>query len=48
MLSFGVVRFIGLGNCNHGRYITGGVCLVVGMALKQIGSVKGVRKRLGQ
>ena len=29
-------------------YITGGVCLVTGMALKQLGSVKGARKRLGQ
>ncbi len=48
MLSFGVVRFVGLGTGNHGLYITGGVCLVTGMALKQLGSVKGAQKRLGQ
>ena len=48
MLSFGVVRFVGLGTGNHGLYITGGVCLVAGMALKQLGNVKGARKRLGQ
>jgi hypothetical protein len=29
-------------------YITGGVCLVSAMALKQLGNVRGARKRLGQ
>jgi len=32
----------------EGSDITGGVCLVAGMALKQLGSVRGARKRLGQ
>ena len=36
-----------MGTGNKGLYITGGVCLVAGMALKQLGSVKGARKRLG-
>ena len=48
LFSFAVVRFIGMGTGNKGLYITGGVCLVTGMALKQLGSVKGARKRLGQ
>lgn len=48
LLSFGVVRFVGLGTNNQGMYITGGICLVSGMALRQLGSVKGARKRLGQ
>ena len=48
LMAFGIVRFIGMGTGNKGLYITGGVCLVAGMALKQLGSVKGARKRLGQ
>ena len=48
LMAFGIVRFIGMGTGNKGLYITGGVCLVTGMALKQLGSVKGARKRLGQ
>ena len=48
LLSFGIVRFVGLGTGNRGLYITGGCCLVAGMALKQLGSVRGARKRLGQ
>lgn len=47
LLAFGVVRFIGMGTGNKGLYITGGVCLVAGMALKQLGGVRGARKRLG-
>ncbi len=47
LLAFGVVRFIGLGTGNKGLYITGGICLVTGMALKQLGNVRGARKRLG-
>ncbi len=47
LLAFGVVRFVGMGTGNKGMYITGGVCLVAGMALKQLGSVRGARKRLG-
>ena len=48
LMAFGIVRFIGMGTGNKGLYITGGVCLVAGMALKQLGSVKGAQKRLGQ
>ncbi len=48
LMAFGIVRFVGMGTGNKGLYITGGVCLVTGMALKQLGSVKGARKRLGQ
>ena len=47
LMAFGIVRFVGMGTGNKGLYITGGVCLVAGMALKQLGSVKGARKRLG-
>jgi hypothetical protein len=47
LLAFGIVRFVGLGTGNRGLYITGGCCLVAGMALKQLGSVRGARKRLG-
>ena len=48
LFSFAVVRFIGMGTGNKGLYITGGVCLVAAMALKQLGYVRGARKRLGQ
>ncbi len=48
LMAFGIVRFVGMGTGNKGLYITGGVCLVTGMALKQLGSVRGARKRLGQ
>ncbi|VEP15190.1 conserved hypothetical protein [Hyella patelloides LEGE 07179] len=48
LMAFGIVRFVGMGTGNKGLYITGGVCLVAGMALKQLGSVRGARKRLGQ
>ena len=48
LMAFGIVRFVGMGTGNKGLYITGGVCLVTGMALKQLGGVKGARKRLGQ
>jgi hypothetical protein len=37
LFSFAVVRFVGLGTGNHGLYITGGICLVAAMALKQLG-----------
>ena len=47
LLAFGIVRFVGMGTGNRGLYITGGCCLVAGMALKQLGSVRGARKRLG-
>ena len=48
LMAFGIVRFVGMGTGNKGLYITGGVCLVTGMALKQLGSIRGARKRLGQ
>lgn len=48
LFAFAVVRFIGMGTGNQGLYITGGICLVAAMALKQLGQVRGARKRLGQ
>ena len=48
LFSLAIVRFIGLGTGNRGLYIMGGVCLVIAMALKQLGNVRGARKRLGQ
>ncbi len=48
LFSFAVVRFVGMGTGNKALYITGGVSLVAAMALKQLGHVKGARKRLGQ
>ena len=48
LMAFGIVRFVGMGTGNRGLYVIGGCCLVAGMALKQLGSVKGARKRLGQ
>jgi len=48
LMSFGIVRFVGMGTGNKSLYIFGGVTLVAGMTLKQLGSVKGARKKLGQ
>jgi len=48
LMAFGVVRFVGMGTQNKSLYIMGGVCLVSGMALKQLGGIRGARKRLGQ
>ena len=48
LMAFGVVRFIGMGTKNKSLYIFGGVALVTGMTLKQLGSIRGARKRLGQ
>lgn len=48
LMSFGIVRFVGMGTGNKSLYIFGGVTLVAGMTLKQLGSVRGARKRLGQ
>jgi hypothetical protein len=48
LFGFAVLRFVGMGTGNKGLYITGGICLVVAMALKQLGQVRGARKRLGQ
>ena len=41
-------RFIGMGTGNKSLYIFGGVTLFAGITLKQLGSVRGARKRLGQ
>ncbi len=46
LMSFGIIRFIGMGTGNKGLYIFGGVTLVAGMTLKQLGSVRGANKRL--
>ena len=48
LMSFGIVRFVGMGTGNKSLYIFGGVSLVAGMTLKQLGGIKGARKRLGQ
>ncbi len=48
LMSFGIVRFVGMGTGNKSLYIFGGVTLVAGMTLKQLGGVRGARKRLGQ
>jgi hypothetical protein len=48
LFSLAVVRVIGMGAGNKALYITGGVSLVAAMALKQLGHMKGARKRLGQ
>ena len=48
LMSFGIMRFVGLGTRNRALYITGGVCLVAAMMLKQVGSIRGASKRLGQ
>ncbi|MEM0978740.1 MAG: hypothetical protein AAGH78_00565 [Cyanobacteria bacterium P01_H01_bin.58] len=47
LMAFGIVRFVGMGTQNKSLYIFGGTALVTGMALKQLGSVRGARKRLG-
>lgn len=48
LMAFGIVRFIGLGTGNQSLYIFGGITLVAGMTMKQLGQVRGARKRLGQ
>lgn len=48
LMCLGIVRFIGMGTGNKGLYIIGGVALIAGMMLKQIGQIRGARKRLGQ
>lgn len=48
LMAFGVMRFIGMGTRNKGLYIFGGIALISGMTLKQVGQVRGARKRLGQ
>jgi hypothetical protein len=48
LMGFGIVRFIGMGSGNKSLYIFGGISLIAGMTLKQLGQVRGSRKRLGQ
>jgi len=48
LFAFAVVRFVGMGTGNKSLYITGGVALVAATALKQLGQVRGARKRFGQ
>lgn len=48
LMAFGVVRFIGMGTRNRGLYIFGGVALVSGMTLRQLGSIRGARKLYGE
>ena len=48
LMAFGMVRFIGMGTRNKILYIFGCVALIAEMTLKQVGQVRGARKRLGQ
>ena len=48
LLAFGIVRFVGMGTGNKGLYIFGGCTLVAGMTLRQLGNVKGAKKKLGE
>ena len=48
LMTFSIVRFLGMGTQNKSLYIFGGTALVVSMAMKQLGQVRGARKRLGQ
>lgn len=48
IMALSIVRFIGMGTGDRGLYIVGGIALIVGMMLKQLGRVRGSRRRLGQ
>ena len=48
LMAFGIIRFVGMGTQNKQLYIFGGCALVAGMTLKQLGGVRGARKRRGQ
>ena len=48
MMTFAVLRFVGMGTRNKPLYIFGGVSLALMMGAKQLGSIKGAQKRLGQ
>lgn len=47
-MAFGVVRFIGMGTGNRSLYIFGGVSLILAMMFKQLGQIRGAKKRRGQ
>ena len=46
LMAFGIVRFIGMGTGNKALYIFGGVTLVAGMTLRQLGKVSGAKRKL--
>ncbi|NES70809.1 MAG: hypothetical protein F6K24_39170, partial [Okeania sp. SIO2D1] len=48
LMAFGIVRFIGMGTGNKGLYIVGGISLISAMMFKQLGQIKGAKKRRGQ
>ncbi|MEM8637966.1 MAG: hypothetical protein AAGG51_03980 [Cyanobacteria bacterium P01_G01_bin.54] len=48
LFGFAILRFVGMGTGNKPLYILGGVCLTVAMAIKQLGKVKGISRRVGQ
>jgi len=48
LMSFGIIRFVGMGTNNQALYIFGGASLVAGMTLKQLGSVRGAKRQFGQ
>ena len=48
LMAFGIVRFIGMGTGNKGLYIFGGISLIAAMMFKQLGQIRGAKKRRGQ
>jgi hypothetical protein len=48
LFCLGIVRFVGLGTGNRGLYIVGGVAFILAMMFRQLGQIKGAKKRLGQ
>lgn len=48
IMALSIVRFIGMGTGDKALYIIGGVALVLGLMLKQIGKVRGESRRYGQ
>ena len=48
MLSAAIFRFVGIGTGNKGMYVTGGCIFVAATAMRQLGQVRGARKKLGQ
>ncbi len=48
IMFFAVLRFVGMRTRNKSLYIFGGVSLALMMGAKQLGSIKGAQKRLGQ
>ncbi|ANV85748.1 hypothetical protein AWQ21_14535 (plasmid) [Picosynechococcus sp. PCC 7003] len=48
LMAFSIVRFIGLGTGDRGLYVIGGIALVLGVMLRQIGKIRGTRRKYGQ